>query len=109
MLVLEGTLYAGFVTLDQLNNTLIAKVLNKGDVFVFAIGLIHFQFNIGKRNAVAYSALNSQFLGEVTIANTVFGANPPINTDFLGKAFQLDPKIEKIFRISSLMAIRRRN
>ncbi|KAH9728218.1 Germin-like protein subfamily 1 member 14 [Citrus sinensis] len=94
-LVLEGTLYVGFVTSDQLNNTLIAKVLNKGDVFVFPQGLIHFQFNIGKTNAAAYSALNSQFPGEVTIANTVFGANPSINPDFLGKAFQLDPKIVK--------------
>ncbi|KAJ4721151.1 Germin-like protein 1 [Melia azedarach] len=46
--VLEGTLYVGFVTSNQLNNTLIAKVLKKGDVFVFPVGLIHFQFNIGK-------------------------------------------------------------
>ncbi|KAL9431531.1 hypothetical protein AB3S75_026676 [Citrus x aurantiifolia] len=92
LLVLEGTLHVGFVTSDQLNNKLIAKVLNKGDVFVFPKGLIHFQFNIGKTNAVAYSALNSQFPGEITIADTVFGANPPINPDFLAKAFQLDPK-----------------
>ncbi|KAH9728231.1 Germin-like protein subfamily 1 member 17 [Citrus sinensis] len=95
LLVLEGTLHVGFVTSDQLNNTLISKVLNKGDAFVFPIGLIHFQFNIGKTNAVAYSALNSQFPGEITIADAVFGANPPINPDFLAKAFQLDPKTVK--------------
>ncbi|KAJ4721152.1 Germin-like protein 1 [Melia azedarach] len=58
--VLEGTLYVGFVTSNQLNNTLIAKVLKKGDVFVFPVGLIHFQFNIGKTNAVAIAALSSQ-------------------------------------------------
>ncbi|KAL9436538.1 hypothetical protein AB3S75_022563 [Citrus x aurantiifolia] len=95
LLVLEGTLHVGFVTSDQLNNKLIAKVLNKGDAFVFPKGLIHFQFNIGKTNAVAYSALNSQFPGEITIADAVFGANPPINPDFLAKAFQLDPKTVK--------------
>jgi len=95
LLVLEGTLHVGFVTSDQLNNTLISKVLNKGDAFVFPKGLIHFQFNVGKTNAVAYSALNSQFPGEITIADAVFGANPPINPDFLAKAFQLDPKTVK--------------
>uniref|UniRef100_A0ACD5ZVD9 Uncharacterized protein n=1 Tax=Avena sativa TaxID=4498 RepID=A0ACD5ZVD9_AVESA len=42
--VLEGTLYVGFVTSNP-NNTLLSKVLNKGDVFVFPEGLIHFQFN----------------------------------------------------------------
>ena len=94
-MVLEGTLYVGFVTSNQLNNTLIAKVLNKGDVFVFPIGMIHFQFNIGKTNAVAFASLGSQFPGVITIADTVFGANPPINPDFLAKAFQLDPKTVK--------------
>ncbi|KAH9728234.1 Germin-like protein subfamily 1 member 17 [Citrus sinensis] len=95
LVVLEGTLYVGFVTSNQLNNTLIAKVLNKGDVFVFPIGMIHFQFNIGKTNAVAFASLGSQFPGVITIADTVFGADPPINPDFLGKAFQLDPNVVK--------------
>ncbi|KAJ4721175.1 Germin-like protein 1 [Melia azedarach] len=93
--VLEGTLYVGFVTSNQLNNTLIAKVLKKGDVFVFPIGLIHFQFNIGKTNAVAIAALSSQNPGVITIANSVFGAKPPINPDFLGRAFQLDVNVVK--------------
>ncbi|KAJ4721149.1 Germin-like protein 1 [Melia azedarach] len=93
--VLEGTLYVGFVTSNQLNNTLIATVLNKGDVFVFPFGMIHFQFNIGKTNAVAMSALSSQNPGVITIANSVFGAEPPINPNFLGRAFQLDPKVVK--------------
>ncbi|WKA02855.1 hypothetical protein VitviT2T_021007 [Vitis vinifera] len=39
--VLKGTLYVGFVT-SYTENHLISKVLNKGDVFVFPIGLIHF-------------------------------------------------------------------
>ena len=41
--VIEGTLYVGFVTSNP-DNRFITKVLNKGDVFVFPIGLIHFQF-----------------------------------------------------------------
>ena len=43
--VMEGTLFVGFVTSNP--NKLFTKVLKKGDVFVFPIGLIHFQFNIG--------------------------------------------------------------
>jgi quercetin dioxygenase-like cupin family protein len=92
LLVLEGTLYVGFVTSNP-ENRLFSKVLNKGDVFVFPIGLIHFQFNVGHTNAVAFAALSSQNPGVITIANAVFGSNPPINPDVLAKAFQLDPKI----------------
>ncbi|KAJ4721154.1 Germin-like protein subfamily 1 member [Melia azedarach] len=95
LVVLEGTLYVGFVTSIQLNNTLIAKVLKKGDVFVFPFGMIHFQFNIGKTNAVAIAGLSSQNPGVITIANTIFGAKPPINPDFLGRAFQLNVNVVK--------------
>ncbi|KAJ9681957.1 hypothetical protein PVL29_018046 [Vitis rotundifolia] len=90
--VLEGTLYVGFVTSNP-ENRLISKVLNKGDVFVFPIGLIHFQFNVGHTNAVAIAGLNSQNPGVITIAKAVFGSNPPINPDVLTKAFQLDKNV----------------
>ncbi|KAJ9128975.1 hypothetical protein P3X46_034261 [Hevea brasiliensis] len=91
LVVLEGTLYVGFVTSNP--NRLITKVLNAGDVFVFPIGLIHFQFNIGNTNAVAIAGLSSQNPGVITIANAVFGSIPPINPDVLAKAFQLDKNV----------------
>ncbi|RWR81859.1 putative germin-like protein 2-1 [Cinnamomum micranthum f. kanehirae] len=91
--VLEGTLYVGFVLSNQNNNTLITKVLNKGDVFVFPINLIHFQANIGHTPAVAISGLSSQNPGVITIANSVFGSKPPISDDILAKAFQVDKKV----------------
>ncbi|KAH7571785.1 hypothetical protein JRO89_XS04G0141600 [Xanthoceras sorbifolium] len=75
LVVQEGTLYVGFVT-SNTDNKLFTKVLNKGDVFVFPVGLIHFQFNIGKTNAVAF-------------------ADPAINPDVLARAFQLDQKVVK--------------
>ncbi|KAJ4757847.1 RmlC-like cupins superfamily protein [Rhynchospora pubera] len=90
LVVLEGTLYVGFVA--STNNQLFTKVLNKGDVFVFPQGLIHFQYNQGWTNAVALSGLSSQNPGVVFVANAVFGANPPISHDVLAKAFQLDKK-----------------
>ena len=88
LVVIEGTLLAGFVTSDP--NKLFTKVLNKGDVFIFPIGLIHFQINIGETAALAFASFNSQNPGLITITNAVFGSNPPINPDVLIKAFQLD-------------------
>ncbi|KAM3681771.1 hypothetical protein ACB094_12G022600 [Castanea mollissima] len=92
LVVLEGTLYVGFVTSNS-ENRLFTKTLNKGDVFVFPIGLIHFQLNVGKTNALAISGLSSQNPGVITIADAVFGSTPPINPDVLTKAFQLDKKV----------------
>ncbi|KAK1304850.1 putative germin-like protein 2-1 [Acorus calamus] len=90
--VLEGTLYVGFVTSNP-KNRLITKVLQKGDVFVFPQGLIHFQRNAGYGKAVAIAALSSQNPGVTTIANAVFGSSPPISDDVLAKAFQVDKNI----------------
>ncbi|KAI3957551.1 hypothetical protein MKX01_001910 [Papaver californicum] len=87
--VLEGTLEVGFVTSNP-DNILIRKILQKGDVFVFPIGLIHYQRNTGHLNAVAIAALSSQNPGAITIANAVFGSKPDIGVEVLTKAFQLD-------------------
>ncbi|KAK1663887.1 hypothetical protein QYE76_052046 [Lolium multiflorum] len=90
--VLEGTLYVGFVTSNP-ENKFLSKVLNKGDVFVFPEGLIHFQFNPNPyKPAVAIAALSSQNPGAITIANAVFGSKPLISDDVLAKAFQVDKK-----------------
>ncbi|XVF42427.1 hypothetical protein PTKIN_Ptkin01aG0362000 [Pterospermum kingtungense] len=94
LVVLEGTLYVGFVTSSP-NNRLISKTLHPGDVFVFPIGLVHFQQNVGKTKAVAFSGLSSQSPGVIAIANAVFGSNPPINPDVLTRAFQLSKKVVK--------------
>ncbi|PON76569.1 Germin [Parasponia andersonii] len=93
LVVAEGTLYVGFVSSNQDGNRLFTKVLNKGDVFVFPIGLIHFQANIGHIPAVAFAGLSSQNAGVITIANTVFGSEPPINPEVLARAFKLDINI----------------
>ncbi|KAK6123839.1 hypothetical protein DH2020_042440 [Rehmannia glutinosa] len=88
--VLEGTVLAGFVTSDP-ENRLVSKVLRKGDVFVIPFGLVHFQQNVGKGNAVTIAFLSSQNPGVIAIANAVFGSNPRINADVLAKGFQVDP------------------
>ncbi|KAK5772950.1 hypothetical protein PVK06_049252 [Gossypium arboreum] len=92
LVVLEGTLHVGFITSNP-DNRLIFKVLYPGDVFVFPVGLIHFQYNIGNTYAVAFAGLSSENPGVITIANAVFGSNPSINADILAKAFNLDRKM----------------
>ncbi|KAL0011939.1 hypothetical protein SO802_007047 [Lithocarpus litseifolius] len=90
--VLEGSLEVGFVTSNP-QNRLITKVLQKGDVFVFPIGLIHYQRNFGNGSAIAIAALSSQNPGVIIIANTVFGSKPHIPSDILVKAFQVDNNV----------------
>ncbi|KAM1208691.1 hypothetical protein ACFX2J_014320 [Malus domestica] len=86
--VLEGNLNVGFVTSNP-DNKLISKVLNKGDMFVFPIGLVHYQKNAGNGIAISLSSLSSQNPGVNTIANAVFGFNLAISEDVLAKSFQL--------------------
>ncbi|MCD9645019.1 hypothetical protein HAX54_033661 [Datura stramonium] len=90
--VLEGSLQVGFVTSNP-ENRLITKVLKKGDTFVFPIGLVHYQRNVGYGNAVAVAALSSQNPGVISIANAVFGSEPAIATNVLAKAFQVEDTV----------------
>ncbi|OIT21657.1 PREDICTED: germin-like protein subfamily 1 member 16 [Nicotiana attenuata] len=96
LVVLEGTLYVGFVLSNpgpNMKNKLFTKILKPGDVFVFPKGMIHFQLNVGKTKAVAMSGLSSQDAGVITVANAVFGSDPPINPYVLTKAFQVEKKV----------------
>ncbi|ESQ47115.1 hypothetical protein EUTSA_v10028193mg [Eutrema salsugineum] len=95
LVLIERTLYVGFVSSNQGNNRLFAKVLHPDDVFVFPIGQIHFQVNIGKTPAVAFAGLSSQNAGVITIAKTVFGSHPLINPEVFAQAFQLDVNVVK--------------
>ena len=92
LLVVKGTLYAGFVTSNP-DHRLFAKILKPGDLIVFPFGLVHFQLNIGKTPAVAIAALTSQNPGVNTVANAIFGASPSINPAVITTAFHLDRKL----------------
>ncbi|PON50292.1 Germin [Parasponia andersonii] len=90
--VLEGTLEIGFITSNP-DNRQITKVLQKGDAFVFPVGLIHYQRNVGSTSAAALAAFSSQNPGVVSIAKAVFGAAPDIASDILVKSFQVDNSV----------------
>ncbi|CDP10148.1 unnamed protein product [Coffea canephora] len=87
--VLEGTLLVGFVTSNP-ENRLITKVVQKGDVFVIPVGLVHFHRNVGDTNAVAVAAYSSQNPDSTAIGKAVFGSTPLISDDVLAKAFQVN-------------------
>lgn len=53
VVVLEGIVLAGFVASDQNNHTFFYKVLYPGDVFVFPIGQVHFNVNVGNTSDVS--------------------------------------------------------
>ncbi|XP_074560009.1 putative germin-like protein 2-1 [Curcuma longa] len=89
--VVEGVLFVGFITTNSdTGNTLYAKKLQKGDVFAFPQGLIHFQYNFGGKRAVATAAFGSQSPGLSTVTNAVFGSDPSVPAAILAKAFQLN-------------------
>ncbi|KAL5720536.1 hypothetical protein ACHQM5_013201 [Ranunculus cassubicifolius] len=90
--VLEGTFYVGFVTSNP-DNRLVSKVLQKGDAFVFPVGLIHFEQNIGNVRAVGLAALSSQNPGAISIGSSVFGSTPEISNDILALAFQVGKNV----------------
>ncbi|XP_027076126.1 germin-like protein subfamily 1 member 7 isoform X1 [Coffea arabica] len=96
IVVLEGTIYAGFVTSNPTDNTknkLFAKILKPGDVFVFPIGLVHFQRNVGETKGMGIVGFNSQNPGVITTGNAVFGTDPRIAPEVLTKSFQVDKKV----------------
>ncbi|KAF3614509.1 Germin-like protein 3-7 [Capsicum annuum] len=88
--VIKGKLFVGFLTT---NNVLYSKVLTVGQMFVVPRGLVHFQMNVGKEKAITITAFNSQLPGVATLANTLFGSNPPIPDDVLTKAFQVEASV----------------
>jgi quercetin dioxygenase-like cupin family protein len=88
--VVEGELLVGFISTA---NVFYSKVLKAGESFIIPRGLIHFQYNTGKENALAITSFNSQLPGVVLAPLTVFGSKPAIPIDVLTKTFQVDASI----------------
>ena len=97
--VVEGTLLVGFIST---HNTLFSQKLEKGDVFVFPKGLVHFQQNIGASSAMSITAFNSQLPGAQVLPFSLFGSTPPIPRDVLAKTFQISN--QEVDKISSKLA-----
>ncbi|XP_066315964.1 germin-like protein 1-4 [Miscanthus floridulus] len=93
LFVAEGTLEVSFVATAAGaggGGRLFTRNLNRGEVFVFPRGVLHFQRSVGAAPAVAISAFDSQMPGTQADAAALFGAAPPLPTDVLARAFQTD-------------------
>ena len=95
LFLMEGTLFVGFI---DTANKFFNKTLERGDVFVFPKALVHFQQNVGEKDAVAIAGLSSQFPGVQTIANSLFAAKPPIPDSVLSKAFRISQKLVDLIK-----------
>jgi quercetin dioxygenase-like cupin family protein len=90
--VVEGSLFVGFV---DTTGKLFPTTLQKGDVFVFPRGLLHFELNVCDGPTTAIAALNSQNAGTQIQATALFNSN--ISEVVLEKAFGLGEKaVQKI-------------
>ena len=82
----QVTLQVGFV---DTTNKLFTQTLQKGDVFVFPKGLVHFQYNADMQEiALAISAFGSANAGTVSLPNTLFTTG--IDDNVLAKSFKTD-------------------
>ncbi|KAH7855386.1 hypothetical protein Vadar_024249 [Vaccinium darrowii] len=84
--VAEGTIVGGFISGSA--NTVYYKTLHKGDVMVFAQGLMHFQFNIGETPATIIASFGSANPGLQITASALFGNNFP--SSFVEKTTFID-------------------
>ncbi|KAG6545869.1 hypothetical protein Mapa_012524 [Marchantia paleacea] len=76
LFVLEGEIYTGFVTNSdnpEHPNKLFAKVVKKGEAFIFPRGLVHFQLNNGTVPAASINVLNGQNPGIQLMSISLFG------------------------------------
>ncbi|CAM6095580.1 unnamed protein product [Calypogeia fissa] len=85
---LEGEIYTGFVTTSDhpdKPNQVYAKVVKKGEAFLFPRGLLHFQLNKGNVPAVSLNALNAHDPGIQMMPISLFASG--IDPELLTKAF----------------------
>ncbi|CAD6245434.1 unnamed protein product [Miscanthus lutarioriparius] len=80
------------------------KTLNKGDLFVFPQGLLHFQYNIGNSTAIAFAAYSSPNPGLQITDYALFGDTLP--TDVVAKlTFIVRAEVERLKRFFGIVSV----
>ncbi|XP_022732532.1 auxin-binding protein ABP20-like [Durio zibethinus] len=74
LVVIQGSICAGFISSA---NKVYFKSLKKGDIMVFPQGLLHFQINAGKTQALAFASFSSPSPGLQILDFALFGNNLP--------------------------------
>lgn len=95
LVVLEGTILAGFISSA---NTPYTATLKKGDVMVFPQGLLHYQANGGGETAVAIASFSAPSPGLQITDFALFANNLP--TPLIQRVTFLDaPEIQKLKKV----------
>jgi quercetin dioxygenase-like cupin family protein len=93
LFVLDGTMVAGFIS--AATNTLYMKTLNKGDIFVFPKGLLHFQYNPVNKTTTGLSTYTSSNPGLQIVDWALFKNNLP--TEVINKVTFISlPEIRRL-------------
>ncbi|XP_014499751.1 auxin-binding protein ABP19a-like [Vigna radiata var. radiata] len=90
LVVVEGQICAGFV--DSGNNVYL-KTLEKGDIMVFPQGLLHFQINSGKSQALAFVSFSSANPGLQILDFALFKSDFP--TELITQTTFIDAAVVK--------------
>ncbi|CAN0877962.1 Germin-like protein [Linum grandiflorum] len=99
ILVVEGTVTAGFVSGLGTNNTVYVKKLKKWELMVIPQGLVHFQVNTGSRHATMYVSFAKADPGAQFISSAFFGND--LSSLFVSKATNIGRK--EVKRVKALL------
>ncbi|KAH9321100.1 hypothetical protein KI387_015739, partial [Taxus chinensis] len=92
LVIIQGAICAGFISTD---NVVYSKTLYRGDVMVFPRGLLHYQINVGKSNAVAFASFGGSLPGLQITSFALFASDLPAavieKTTFLS-----DPEVKRL-------------
>ncbi|XP_022737016.1 germin-like protein subfamily 3 member 4 [Durio zibethinus] len=92
----KGVVLAGFI---DTNNTLFQSFIKAGDVILFPRGLFHFCVNAGFEPVTAFSVLNSQNPGVVSISGAMLETNSELIDNITRRLISVPPS--ELKRISN--------
>lgn len=92
LVVIQGVICAGFIGTDQ---SVYINTLSKGDIMVFPRGLLHFQINAGRSNAIGFASFGSPQPGLQITSFALFASALP--AEIIEKTtFLSDPEVKRL-------------
>ena len=85
ILIAKGSVTAGLISSD---NSVYLKTLKEGDIMVFPQGLLHFQVNTGRTQALLWVSFGSPNPGLQILSNALFSNN--LSSELIEKTTFLD-------------------
>ncbi|XP_034677191.1 germin-like protein [Vitis riparia] len=96
ILIAKGSVTAGLISSD---NTVYLKTLKEGEIMVFPQGLLHFQVNTGRTQALLWVSFGSPNPGLQILSNALFSNNLP--SELIEKTTFLDDN--EVKRLKTLL------